>query len=624
MCRHSLAAVPRTTRLKFTALTDLDRALTISPHDVTALNNRGLVLYALGQFTEAVDSFSRALEQQPDSVQCLGNRSTALCTLGRYAEALDDAQHALAHSPHFGPALECRARAFEALGRNDDAVAALREVLSLNPNDISALNRLGNLLKHARRSGEALGYRQALTLSPHIVELQNNCLLASMALGRHAEVLEECDKVIARLPDGIETRAIRIAALHSLGQNAAALEDCEYVLSREPYHVTTLANMGVVLHALGRYNEALDVFARALAVDARNVEVLNSLAMTLQAVERHTEALGVFRLALEQDPLHAKALTNDGLCRLRRGDFEAGLARYEWRELASPSQVQPRAYSQKKWSGSEPLRGKTLLLHPEQGLGDTLQFCRYVPLLVERGARVILEVQPPLKRLLTGLAGVAEVIATGDLLPAFDFHWPLMSLLLAFGTRLATIPAAIPYLSADLALTKAWDQRLGKRSGLRVGIAWSGNPVHGNDHNRSLALEPLLQSLPDEIDLISVQKEIRESDRPAFNLLRSDGKPRIRHFGEVLDEFADTASLVAALDLVISVDRSVAHLAGAMDKPLMILLSVESDWRWLTDRSDSPWYPGAKLFRQRKWGQWDEVFQAVAADLRGHPGVRRN
>jgi Glycosyltransferase family 9 (heptosyltransferase) len=157
-----------------------------------------------------------------------------------------------------------------------------------------------------------------------------------------------------------------------------------------------------------------------------------------------------------------------------------------------------------------------------------------------------------------------------------------------------------------------------------VGIAWSGNPVHGNDHNRSLALEPLLHSLPEGIDLISVQKDIRPGDRPAFNLLRSDGKPRIRHFGEALDDFADTASLIAALDVVISVDTSVAHLAGAMGKPLMILLSVESDWRWLTDRSDSPWYPGAKLFRQSKWGQWDEVFEAVAADLRDYPGFLRN
>jgi tetratricopeptide (TPR) repeat protein len=445
--------------------------------------------------------------------------------------------------------------------------------MSYSPLEFSSLLDQAHALQRSGHSAQALAlYQQLLAIDPH-----------------HVNTLHDCNTVIAKLPDGIETRVIRIAALHSLGQNAEALEDCEYVLSRKPYHVTTLANMGVVLHALGRYDEALDVLARALAVDARNVEVLNSLAVTLQAVERHTEALGVFRLALEQDPLHAKALTNDGLCRWRLGDFEAGLARYEWRGLATPSRVQPRMYSQKKRSGSEPLRGKTLLLHPEQGLGDTLQFCRYAPFLAERGARVILEVQPPLTRLLTALAGVAEVIATGDPLPDFDLHCSLMSLPLAFGTRLATIPAATPYLSADLALTKAWDQRLGKRSRLRVGVAWSGNPVHGNDHNRSLALEPLLQSLRDEIDLISVQKDIRESDRSAFNLIRSDGKPRIRHFGEFLKDFADTASLIAALDLVVSVDTSVAHLAGAMGKPLMILLSVESDWRWLIDRSDSPW-----------------------------------
>jgi hypothetical protein len=298
------------------------------------------------------------------------------------------------------------------------------------------------------------------------------------------------------------------------------------------------------------------------------------------------------------------------LALLLNDDFARGWEEYEWRWEDEHLKRQKPQFKQPLWLGQESLKGKTILLHAEQGLGDTIQFSRYAKLVSHRGAKVVLQVQKGLKSLMQSVAGVNWVVEQGEALPAFDYHTPLMSLPLAFKTSLETIPAESVYLECEAVRVEKWKDRLGDKSKPRVGLVWSGNKDHKNDHNRSIALAMLSRILAEEVEFISLQKEVRERDKSALEQVA------VKHFGEELKDFMDTAGLVANMDLVISVDTSVAHLAGALGKPLWVLLPFSPDWRWLLEREDSPWYPSAKLYRQPKIGDWESVIVKVAAELK--------
>jgi hypothetical protein len=269
------------------------------------------------------------------------------------------------------------------------------------------------------------------------------------------------------------------------------------------------------------------------------------------------------------------------------------------------------------WLGEEPIAGKTILLHAEQGFGDTIQFIRYAPLLAERGAKVIYEVQPELQPLLTQLKGII-VIAAGEPRPVFDLHCPLLSLPLAFKTQAETIPAAIPYLTAPVERVTAWRDRL-PPGRPRAGFVWSGQPSHKNDSNRSIALARLAALFENPpFDCYSLQSELRDADAEVLR-----GLPNLVHLGDGLRDFADTAAIISLLDVVISVDTAVAHLAGAMGKPVVILLPYAADFRWMRGREDTPWYPTAKLFRQPAFGDWDSVIVRLGAELQQLIGAGR-
>jgi hypothetical protein len=263
------------------------------------------------------------------------------------------------------------------------------------------------------------------------------------------------------------------------------------------------------------------------------------------------------------------------------------------------------------WRGEQAIAGKTLLLHAEQGLGDTIQFCRFAKLAAARGATVLMELQLPLESLLADLDGVSSVLAQGETLPAFDYHAPLLSLPRAFDTRLDRIPAAIPYLHADPIHVGEWEAKLGDKALPRIGLAWSGSAEHKSDQKRSIPLAQMAELVSGHAQFVSLQKELRAADRVTLSE-RHD----IRHFGDELHDFADTAALIEACDLVISADTAVAHLAGALGKEVWILLPFSPDWRWLLERDDSPWYPTARLFRQRAEGDWDSVIRRVASQLK--------
>ena len=294
------------------------------------------------------------------------------------------------------------------------------------------------------------------------------------------------------------------------------------------------------------------------------------------------------------------------------GQFAQGWQEYEWRwkKEGTIKTAGFRNFPQPLWLGAEPLRNKTILLYGEQGLGDTIQFCRYMSLVAKFGAKVILEVQRPLVKLLKNLEGVSHIIAKGDTVPAFDYQCPLLSLPLAFKTELNTIPPAAKNITSDNEKNSKWQSKLGGKSKPRVGLVWSGSTGHKNDHNRSLTLTELLPHLPSNVDYVCLQKELRDIDKVAL-----EKNSHIQFYGDALEDFTDTAALCDLMDVVISVDTSVAHLAGTLRKPTWVLLPYSPDWRWLLDRDDSPWYPSAKLYRQEKIGNWNGVLEKLMRDL---------
>jgi tetratricopeptide (TPR) repeat protein len=334
--------------------------------------------------------------------------------------------------------------------------------------------------------------------------------------------------------------------------------------------------------------------------------------VALNNLNQHAQAIASYDRAIAADPNYAESYCNKALAELLTGNFEAGWRLYEWRWAMEKMAPNVFATDKPLWSGKEPLEGKTILLTSEQGLGDTLQFSRYARMVKQLGAKVILVVQPTLVAFLTHLEGVDQIITTGDSVPALDYHCPLLSLPLAFDTQLTTIPLPSAGLKADTEKVAAWQKKLGPKVGPRVGVVWSGSPAHENDHNRSLSFSQLLAVLPSGITYVSLQKEHSVED-----LKQLKQQPHFLEFSNEIESFADTAALCECVDMVISVDTSVAHLAGAMNKPLWVLLPYCPDWRWLTQRTDSPWYPSATLLRQKSVGDWSPVLSALQQTLRG-------
>jgi hypothetical protein len=365
------------------------------------------------------------------------------------------------------------------------------------------------------------------------------------------------------------------------------------------------------LFSAGRYEEAVAAYDSALSIAPDHVKAWNNRGLALQALNRHAEALTSFSRALEIRKDYADAHFNQALALLTIGDFRRGFEKYEWRWRRTGMPAHGRSYGRPLWLGEYPLQRKTILLHAEQGLGDTIHFARYVPLLARAGARVVLEVQAQLAPLLGRLEGAASVVARGEPLPPFDVHCPLGSLPLALKTEPATIPAEASYLKGDDARIAKWRARIGPLERPRVALAWAGNAQHINDRNRSIALSRLASLWSAASPrFIGIQRELRGEDG---ELLARE--PRVMQIGAELDDFADTAAVIALVDLVVSVDTSVAHLAGAMGRPVWILLPFSPDWRWALAGESSPWYPTARLFRQPGLGDWDSVIERVGREL---------
>jgi tetratricopeptide (TPR) repeat protein len=590
------------------AVTSYDRALSLRPGDAEVLYNCGNALLALGRPSDALDAYERALLATPDYTEALCNRGAALAALGRNEEALASYDRLLAKQADHAEALSNRGNALKALGHFEDALASYDRALTARPDDALALFNRGVTLHELKRFDLALAsYDRALAVSPDYTEALCNRGAALAALGRNEEALASYDRLLAKQADHAEALSNRGNVLKALGRFDDALIDYDAALCLRPDYPEALSNRAVTLLALDRLDEALADYDRALAFRTDSVEALNNRASVLQELRRFDEALATYDHVISIAPDYAQAQMNRALLLLLTGDFAKGWPAYEWRRKL-PNWVE-RGFAQPEWSGQD-IAGKRLLLYAEQGFGDTIQFARYVPLAAMRGAHVIVEVQRSLAPLFGGLAGVEVVAAGSGHLPPFDLHCPLLSLPHLLAPAPAAIPSGVPYIIAPADRIAAWAPRL-PADGLRLGLAWSGNPDNARDHERSIPFARLapLFGVPGT-RFVSLQKDIRTADA-------SD----VRQCGKMIDlrdelhDFADTAAVIAQLDLVITVDTAVAHLAGAMGKPFWLLLPRVPDFRWLLDCTTSPWYPSARLFRKSHMNTWDTVIAGVATEL---------
>jgi tetratricopeptide (TPR) repeat protein len=624
------------------ALKSYEQAIALKPDYAGALNNRGNTLRALKRTQEAVESFERAVAVQPDYAEAINNRGNALFELGRNEDALASYDQALALQPGYADALVNRGQCLVKLARRDEALASFDRALSINPRHLAALKERGHLLRDRGRSAEALDcYDRALSIADTDAETHANRGLVLRTLKRFNEVFEAYDRALALKPDYVEVIVARGNLFYEMHSYDKALEEYERALMVQPDFAFGFNNRGNALQAMGRNDEAIASFERALALKPDLTEAHNNRGNALLNLNRPEEALADYESAIAHKPF-AFALVNRGsalhylgrieealdsfnraialqpelpeahwnkalLC-LATGDFEQGWPAYEWRWRGA-TELTSRGFLQPQWRG-EDLNGKTILLHAEQGFGDTIQFIRYLPLVMRKGGKVILELPDSLRPLIPDTEGLVGMHRRGDVLPAFDVHCPLMSLPLAFGTTATTIPASVPYLRTPAERVEAWRSRLAHLGRPRIGLVWSGKPTHKNDHNRSISLSSLnpVLSVPG-LAFVSLQREYRETEIPALANL-----PILR-LDEAITDFADTAAAIGELDLVIAVDTAVAHLVGALGKPLWLLLSHIQDWRWMHNRTDSPWYPSARLFRQSQIGDWDGVIADVAQEL---------
>ncbi len=554
-----------------------EKVLSVFPRHAGLLNLRGALASQLGEHAQAVSFFDQSLAVLPDVADVHYNRGIAMKQLGQAEEALASYDRAVALSPGHIDAWYNRANTLRELERLEEALASYAQVLRLAPDHAQALANRGLALAGLRRTEAAIAsYDQALLLAPDLAEAWCNRAAALMELGRLDEALTSSDKAMALQPGDGEILLNRGNLMQDLDRLDDALACYDGALAARPAHAPTLANRALVLEKLRRFDQAFADYDRAMALE----------------------------------PDLAQPRVNKALALMLTGDLGAGLPLYEWRFRIPRLTLDPRLPGQPLWMGDSPLEGRTLLLRCEQGLGDTVQFSRYASLLARRGARVILEVQPPLVDLMRRLPGVSDVVALGASLPAFDFYTPLLSLPLALRTSLGNIPASNAYLSSTPQRRQCWEDRLGPRTRHRVGLAWSGSTTHMNDRARSLALSKLVRYLPEGIDYLCLQKEVRSAD---LAVLRDH--PRIRFVGDVIENFEDTAALCDLVDIVVTVDTSVAHLAAALGRPTLILLPFHPDWRWLLERDESPWYPSVRLYRQQALGDWDVLLQTLAADL---------
>jgi tetratricopeptide (TPR) repeat protein len=550
----------------------------------------------------------------PQQLDYMLRQAVALQQSGAQAEADELYREILELKPRHFDALQLLGALMLQTGRLQEGIDLLKKALAVNAKQPAIYSNLSYALNALQRFDEGLASAdRALALQPQFPDALNNRGNAQAGLNRPREALGSFDRCIALRPDFAPAWSNRACVLRDLGRPADALASCDHALALQPTYPDAWSNRGNALSDLNQPQEAEHSYRRALELAPAFADAWNNLGLTQIDLNQHAQALSSYEQALAANPESAETHWNEALCLLQMGQFETGWRKYEWRWERRRIKAATRHLKQPLWLGDFSIEGKTILLHAEQGLGDTLQFCRYAAMVSKLGARVVLEVPSELMRLMGTLDGVDQLIEAGHALPPFDCHCPLLSLPLAFGTDERSIPSATPYLFADTEAVREWRERIHTPTDqrLKVGLVWAGGhrphvaELRKNDARRSVTFEQLAPILEvPNVRFFSLQK-----GAAAQQLAASGQRGVVQDCTDDLHDFADTAALVANLDLVISVDTSTAHLAGALDQPVWILNRFDTCWRWMLERTDTPWYPRARLFRQPALGDWDSVMQ---------------
>ncbi|MCZ2174125.1 MAG: tetratricopeptide repeat protein [Burkholderiales bacterium] len=567
---------------------------------------RGNAALAEGRLEAAAASYREAVAADAGHAGAWVNLGFVLKELGQWEAARGALERAVEVAPGNADARYLLGLVLEERGDLEEAIRHLRAAVESRPDFVFAWRDLCRAhLRGGQIEAVELAAAQGIAANPAAAEL--HYLLGNVHLQRKdcLTALQCYERALALTPDFAEALNNRGLALHELQRYEEALSSYGRALELKEAFAEAHFNRGNALKQLGRHEEAVTSYDRAIELDPGVAGFYNNRGLELHELGRLDAALASYGQAIGLEPGYADAHWNRSLTLLLRGAFSDGWQDYEWRWRRTAMKDLAPVYCKPLWMGEGDLRGKTILLHAEQGLGDTLQFCRYVRQVAALGAQVVLEVQPPLVPLLWGMKGVVELVGRGARLPDYDCHCPLLSLPLAFKTGLAEMTGE-PYLEAPPGNVAAWQARMGARRAPRVGLVWSGSTWHQNDHNRSIPFAEFRRTLHKDVDYFCLQKEIRPSDRAILAEY-----PVIKTFEEELRDFADTAALITLMDWVIAVDTSAAHLAGALGKEVWLLLPYMPDWRWLLDRKDSPWYDSARLFRQPAAGDWESVLREV-------------
>ena len=551
---------------------------------------KAMTSFQAESLNDAERYFKRLLHHQPMHIGALNILSIVLTRLKKYGEAEHYIKLALKHNSNSYATFYNYGIILKALKRPSEALERFNQALAINPSNADIWNNRGTVLTDLKRYDDAVSdFNKAIGLQPNYLLAFYNKGKSLATLQRHDEAFAAFDKALLLKPDLVEAWLGRGKAFQDLQRYEEAFAAYDKAIAIKPDCAEAYCNRGIAFQELGQFDAAITNYDKAIAIKSD----------------------------------YAEAYAQKSLVLLLQADFDRGWHLYERRWETSGLQFSKRNFVKPLWLGKESLADKTILLYSEQGLGDTIQFCRYAKLVADLGARVILEVPKPLINLLGNLSGVTKLAEVGSPLPPFDYQCPLMSLPLAFKTTLSNIPANIPYLKADEKKSLFWREKLGEKNKPRVGLVWSGGfipnlpEVWAVKKRRNIPLAKIAGLKNPDIEFYSLQKG-QPAKSELANLIRDNwGGPKIFDFTNLLNDFSDTAALIENLDLVISVDTSTAHLAGALGKPVSILNRFDTCWRWLLERTDSPWYPTAKLYRQEKAGNWDGVVQRVKADLIG-------
>ncbi len=565
-----------------------------------------------GQLAIAEDIYRKVLAQRPDHPDALHLLGVIIGDAGQTDAGIELIRRAIAINPGVADYHSNLGNALARSGKFDEAIVAHRCAMRLRPDYAEIHYNLANALDKNGQTSESIAeYRQAIRLKPELAAAHNNLGHALYVSGQVDEAIPACREAI-RLDPNYAVAHFNIGLfLYSKRQFDESIAALRESLRLKPDFAEAYYNLGNALHELGQFDEAIAAYHQALRFQPVYPEAYNNIGIVLrdkgQLDEANAAYLQSLRMRNDNPPVH----WNLALNYLLQGNFNQGWEEQEWRLQCKSSTSPPHNFNQPMWDGRD-LNGQTILLHAEQGFGDTIQFVRYAPMVADRGGRVFLQCQPELARLLKFNPQLGQIISADDPIPEFEFHCLLLSLPRAFNTDIHSIPAATSYLRVDPALAEAWKERLASAPcGFRVGMVWAGRPTHKRDRHRSFALSQFLPlSAVNNVSFFSLQKG--PASKQINDLPQS---MKLVDFTSDLHDFAETAALISNLDLVIGADTAVAHLAAAMGKPVWLLLPAVPDWRWLMNREDSPWYPTMRLFRQKSPGDWAEVISRVKESL---------